>query len=316
MRLGILFSGQGSQKPGMGIDLLADPLFLETVKTASEASGLDIETILRGENGELEQTVNVQPALVTFSYGLYRMLQRDVPELPVVAMAGLSLGEYAALLASQAIDLSAGISLLADRAKYMQADADAVASTMAAIVKPNLPEVLAICEASVKNGQPVYVANYNSPSQVVLGGTLANLQAAVDQITENGYAKKAVILKVNGAFHTPLFNGARAKMHDRLQTVDFAEPVVPMISNTTVQPLHADEIGSVMERQLAVPTHFGDDLQYMIDHHGVDATLEIGPGKTLSQFAKQVDRSLTRYHIETLADYQEFVKEIQNGTQG
>lgn len=306
MKIGILFSGQGAQKPGMGIDLLADPLFAQTVADASEATGLDITTILRGEHGELNQTANVQPALVTVSYGIYRMLCRDLPKLPVAGMVGLSLGEYAALLAAQALSAADGFKLLADRGRYMQTDADAQAGGLAALVDPQEKVVDQVLATST-----VRVANYNSPHQLVIGGPAAELKTVVAQLKAAKAAKKIVILRVSGAFHTPLFNNARQKMHDRLASVSFATPRVPVISNTTVQPFTADHLAEILERQLAVPTHFGADLQYLIDHEKIDQTLEIGPGKTLSHFARQVDRHLQRAHIATMADYEDYVKEHQ-----
>jgi len=100
-------------------------------------------------------------------------------------------------------------------------------------------------------------------------------------------------------------------MHDRLATVTFATPQVPVISNTTVYPFTADNLSEILERQLAVPTHFGEDLQYLIDHEKIDQTLEIGPGKALSHFARQVDRNLQRANIATMTDYENYVKEHQ-----
>ena len=298
MKIGILFSGQGAHKPGMGLDLLVDPLFAQTVAEASAATGLDITTILRSEHGELDQTANVQPALVTVSYGLYRMLRRDLPKLPVAGMVGLSLGEYAALLAAKAVSAADGFKLLTDRGRYMQTDADAQASGLAA-----LDQVLAT--------SAVQVANYNSPHQLVIGGPVAELKTAVSQLKTAKAAKKIVILRVSGAFHTPLFNNARQKMHDRLATVTFATPQVPVISNTTVYPFTADNLSEILERQLAVPTHFREDLQYLIDHEKIDQTLEIGPGKALSHFTRQVDRNLQRANIATMTDYENYVKEHQ-----
>lgn len=306
MKIGILFSGQGAQKPGMGLDLLVDPLFAQTVAEASAATGLDITTILRSENGELDQTANVQPALATVSYGLYRMLRRDLPKLPVAGMVGLSLGEYAALLADKAVSAADGFKLLADRGRYMQTDADAQASGLAALVDPQERVVDQVLATSA-----VQVANYNSPHQLVIGGPVAELKTAVSQLKTAKAAKKIVILRVSGAFHTPLFNNARQKMHDRLATVTFATPQVPVISNTTVYPFTADNLSEILERQLAVPTHFGEDLQYLIDHEKIDQTLEIGPGKALSQFARQVDRNLQRANIATMTDYENYVKEHQ-----
>ena len=311
MQIGVLFSGQGAQKPGMGVDFLGDPLFYQLVKEASEVTGLDIETIMKGEKGELDYTKYVQPALVTVSYGIYRMLERDL-NLPVAGMVGLSLGEYAALMAAKALDFKSGMALLADRAQYMQEDADRVLTTLAAIVEPKM-EVVMDC---VAKSADVHFANYNSPAQVVLGGPKDDLEQVVNEITARKAAKKAVVLKVSGAFHTPFFNGARKKMEERLKTVNFNSPVVTVLSNTTVEPFERDEIADILARQLAVPTHFGEDLAYLIDHQNIDTTLEIGPGKTLTRFAKQVDRKLNRYRISSLADYQTFVKEVFDGTQG
>lgn len=313
MKYGILFSGQGAQRPGMGVDLLSDSLFSKTIAAASAASQLDIPKIMRDEHDELKQTRYVQPALAAVSYGIYQMLRRDLPDLPVGGMAGLSLGEYPALMASRSMDFAAGMALLADRAEYMQADADKTASTLAAVLNPAADRVEQLCQRYQDHGQPVYVANYNSPRQLVIGGPVANVRKAAAEIKAAGMAKRVVVLKVSGAFHTPLFNGARRKMHTRLQDVDFATPQVPVISNTTQQPFEPATIRQVLERQLAVPTHFGADLQKLVTDCQVRATLEIGPGKTLTRFAKQADRDLATYHIATLDDYQQFVEEYQNG---
>lgn len=307
MKIGLLFSGQGAQKPGMGLDFLSDPLFESIISQGSAATGLDLKRIMASENGELKETKNVQPALVAVSYGIYRMLKRDLPKLPAAAMAGLSLGEYAALMASEALPFENGIRLLADRGRYMQADADQTASSMAAVLNPDVEKVEAICDHYAH----VWVANYNSPAQLVIGGTVDEVQQAVSELKEQADAKRGVILRVSGAFHTPLFNGARQKMHDRLVKESFAQPVVPVISNTTVTEFQGDEIAAIMERQLAVPTHFGADVAFMVEHQGIDATLEIGPGKTLSRFAKQVNPQLKRANIATMKDYATYVKENQ-----
>lgn len=307
MKIGLLFSGQGAQKPGMGLDFMTDPLFKAIINEASTASQLNIEAILRSDHNELAQTANVQPALVTVSVGIYRMLKRDLPKLPVSGMVGLSLGEYGALIVSGALGLDEGLALLADRGRYMQADADAQPSSMAALINPDLDiiqHVLAQCSG-------VTIANYNSPRQVVLGGPTGKVKLIIEELKAAHAAKKIVPLRVSGAFHTPLFKRAQQRMHTRLTNVNFGQPGVPVISNTTGQPFRAAEIGNIMERQLAVPTHFGMDVQYLIDHENINATLEIGPGKTLSHFARQVDHKLKCSHIATYADYQHYLKEHQ-----
>ena len=310
MKFGILFSGQGSQKPGMGIDFLADKDFANTIQMASEATGLNIIKILKSEHDELSATANVQPALVAVSCGIYQMLQRDLPKLPVGGMVGLSLGEYAAVISAHAVSFKAGLSLLADRGRYMQADADAVASTMAALIDPDLDVVKHV----LSSHPTVTIANYNSPRQVVIGGPEKETQTVAQILKEKNAAKRVVVLKVSGAFHTALFDNARQKMHQRLKKVSFTDPQVPVISNTTIQPFTAANLAPILERQLAQPTHFGEDLQYLIDHEEVDATFEIGPGKTLNRFARQVNGNLQREHISSMRDYQAFVKEHQQWT--
>lgn len=308
MSIGILFSGQGAQKTGMGLDFLPDPLFKATIQTASEASNQDIETIFANKNGELAKTIHVQPALVAFELGIFRMLKRDLPELNIGGMVGLSLGEYGAMGASNALDLANTISLVNDRASYMQADADKIDNAMAALIKPNLAKVKTILDQLQSEGKQVYLSNFNSPKQVVIGGEKNAVVLASKKITENEAAHRSILLNVNGAFHTPLFNTASKHMHERLKDISFEPTDVPVISNTTGQPFTTDW-AQIMEKQLAVPTHFGDCLQYLIDHHHISATLEIGPGKTLSTFAKQIDRSIKNYRIGTYDEYQEFIEE-------
>ena len=314
MYYGILFSGQGAQQSGMGVELMADSLFSRIVSQASAGCELDLLKIMKNEHKELNKTAYVQPAIVTVSYGIYRMLKRDLPQLPIKGMIGLSLGEYAALIASNALSFEEGIKLVADRAHFMQQDADREISTLAAVLDPQLQEIQELITAQQENNQRVYIANYNSPQQIVVGGTLTDLKATLKKIEEDNLAKRTILLKVNGAFHTPFFNGARQQMHNRLQTVDFHEPQIEVISNTTNSLFHCEDLPGILEKQLAVPTHFGANVKELVKHAKIDTTLEIGPGKTLSRFAHQVDQQLNTQHIENLADYEKFIKEQKDGT--
>lgn len=314
MYYGILFSGQGAQQSGMGVELMADSLFSRIVSQASAVCELDLLKIMKNEHKELNKTAYVQPAIVTVSYGIYRMLKRDLPQLPIKGMIGLSLGEYAALIASNALSFEEGIKLVADRAHFMQQDADREISTLAAVLDPQLQEIQELITAQQENNQRVYIANYNSPQQIVVGGTLTDLKATLKKIEEDNLAKRTILLKVNGASHTPFFNGARQQMHNRLQTVDFHEPQIEVISNTTNSLFHCEDLPGILEKQLAVPTHFGANVKELVKHAKIDTTLEIGPGKTLSRFAHQVDQQLNTQHIENLADYEKFIKEQKDGT--
>ncbi|MCC4366607.1 ACP S-malonyltransferase [Limosilactobacillus reuteri] len=304
MYYGILFSGQGAQRSGMGVELMADSLFSRIVSWASDVCELDLLKIMKNEHNELNKTVYVQPAIVTVSYGIYQMLKRDLPQLPIKGMVGLSLGEYAALIASNSLSFEEGIKLVADRE----------ISTLAAVLDPQLQEIKELITAQQENGQRVYIANYNSPRQIVVGGALTDLKATLKKMEEDKLAKRTILLKVNGAFHTPFFNGARQQMHNRLQTVDFHEPQIEVISNTTNSLFHCEDLQGILEKQLAIPTHFGANVKELVKHAKIDTTLEIGPGKTLSRFAHQVDQQLNTQHIENLADYETFIKEQKDGT--
>lgn len=314
MNFGVLFAGQGSQKTGIGLDFMSDPLFKETIEMASEASGEEIEAIFKNDENQLAKTVYLQPALVAMEAGIYRMLMRDLPDIRIGGMVGLSLGEYGAMYASGALDLADTISLVSDRAAYMQEDADKIDNAMAALIKPDVEKIESILQKMQDDGQRIYLANYNSPKQVVIAGVKDDVLAATEEIKDQAAAKRAIMLKINGAFHTPLFNSAREKMHERLASVEFSESKIPVISNTTVKPF-TNDWAEIMEKQLAVPTHFGDCLSYLIKNMKIDATLEIGPGKTLTSFANQVDSNLENWRIGSLQEYQEFI-EAKNGLKG
>lgn len=307
MSYGILFSGQGAQKAGMGLDFLSDPLFKDTIEKASSASHQDLVAIFKDENGELNKTINVQPALVAFEIGIFRMIKSDT-NLNIGGMVGLSLGEYSAMYASGAIDLEKCLSLVSDRARYMQEDADQIENGMAAILKPQLDEIETLIQDLQKQNRRVYIANYNSPKQVVIAGEKNDVELATKQIKDQELAHKIIMLKVNGAFHTPLFDGAKAKMTKRLANVKFKENKIPVISNTTALPFSNNWRG-IMAKQLAEPTHFGACVQYLVEHEQVDQILEIGPGKILSSFAKQIDCHLKCSHIGSYAEYQAFIEE-------
>lgn len=314
-KFAILFSGQGAQATGMGLDLLEDPLFAETIAKACEASKLDLVAAFRNEHGELDQTRYVQPALVAFEAGIWQMLMRDT-DLDVAGMLGLSLGEYGAVIASGALDLETGIALTSDRACYMQADCEKAASSMVALVKPKLDELKELLGDLESAGKQVYFCNFNSPKQVVIGGTKDDLAQALDLIKEQGLAKRAVDLDVAGAFHTPLFLESAKKMQDRLRGVAFNQPQYPVYSNTIIQPFTAGNLAETLVVQLMKPTNYGDCLAKMQAETGFTQTLEIGPGKTLSSFAKSLDRSLGKFYIGSMADYQDFLESYQNGFEG
>lgn len=311
MKYGILFAGQGAQQTGMGLDFLADPLFKETIDQANQAASLDLPEIWKNDHGQLDETRYVQPALLAFEYGIWKMLARDI-DLPICGMAGLSLGEYGALLASGFLSWPAGLSLVADRGEYMQLDSEKMDSGMLALTKPDIPALEGLLEKRQAAGQALYLANYNSPKQVVVAGESQLLPALGQEITDLKLAKRVIPLDVAGAFHTPLYQEASRKMGRRLKQENISAGTYPVISNTSSQPFAKADLAKTLEVQLIEPTHFDSCVRGLLDL-GMTASLEIGPGHALSAFAKQADKSLKTWQVGSLLEYQQFVEEQQNG---
>lgn len=309
MKLAILFSGQGSQFTDMGLDFYQEsPIFKDCVDKASEIADFKITSVFANDGDKLSETKYIQPAIVAMSIGIWKMLQNTLGDkLAVEGMVGLSLGEYSALIASQKLFFSDGMSVLKDRAIYMQDDANKVDSKMAAIIDPQIEVIEKLCT----DYPNVYVANYNTPKQLVIGGDGEELVDVVDKIDSLNAAKKIVELKVSGAFHTPLFTNASQKMKKRLSNVTFTEGSNLVVSNTTMRPFEKDSLAEILAKQIIKPTHFGECVQYLIDNKKIDTVLEIGPGKTLSKFTKQIDKSIKRYHISKLSDFKKFIDSVK-----
>ena len=309
MKLAILFSGQGSQFTDMGLDFYQEsPIFKDCVDKASEIADFKITSVFANDGDKLSETKYIQPAIVAMSIGIWKMLQNTLGDkLAVEGMVGLSLGEYSALIASQKLSFSDGMSVLKDRAIYMQDDANKVDSKMAAIIDPQIEVIEKLCT----DYPNVYVANYNTPKQLVIGGDGEELVDVVDKIDSLNAAKKIVELKVSGSFHTALFTNASQKMKKRLSNVTFTEGSNLVVSNTTMRPFEKDSLAEILAKQIIKPTHFGECVQYLIDNKKIDTVLEIGPGKTLSKFTKQIDKSIKRYHISKLSDFKKFIDSVK-----
>ncbi|AUJ29366.1 MAG: ACP S-malonyltransferase [Liquorilactobacillus hordei] len=307
MRIGFLFSGQGAQYSEMGLDFYQeDELFRSLIDEVSSSIGIDLPTVFKNQDGQLSQTKFVQPAIVAMSLGIYQMLRRDLPDLDVRGMLGLSLGEYSALIASGAFDVADGFNVLKDRAAYMQADADETEGAMLAVMKTEHDVIAEICEQASTNDEVVTFANYNSPSQVVIGGHKKAVNRALDLFREQNI-KKVIPLNVSGAFHTPLFQKTSFQMERRLADVTIHKLTVPVYSNTTGKLFSKDTIKQILAQQVILPTHFGECLQEMITTDEIDTVVELGPGKTLCKFTKQIDRQINNFNIENITTYTKFV---------
>ena len=281
-----VFPGQGAQFSGMGKDLYEkSDLAKELFKKANDILGFDIQQIMfEGTDEELKQTKVTQPAIFLHSTILAACLGDTFqPDM----VAGHSLGEISALVANKTLSFEDGLKLVYKRAMAMQAACEAVPSTMAAILGLEDDVVEKIC-AEIDG--VVVPANYNCPGQLVISGAIPAVENACAKLTEAG-AKRAMILQVGGAFHSPLMEPAREELAKAIHETTFNTPICPVYQNTTALPVsNPDEIKQNLIEQLTAPVKWTQIMNQMIAD-GCTEVIEVGPGKVLQGLFKKVDRS-------------------------
>lgn len=275
MKTAYIFPGQGSQFTGMGKNLYeSSPLAKDLFEAADEILGFRITDIMfNGTPDELRRTDVTQPAIFLHSVILARCLPDFAPDM----VAGHSLGEFSALAAAGAIGFEDGLRLVAIRARAMQKACEKQRGTMAAIMKLDagkIEEICAGCEGIV------VAANYNSPAQTVISGEISAVEQACEKLKEAG-ARRALILPVGGAFHSPLMEPARAELAAGIETTRFATPVCLVYQNVTASPSSdPDVIKENLLIQLTAPVKWTQTVRRMIDD-GASRFIEVGPGKVL-----------------------------------
>lgn len=283
-----VFPGQGSQFQGMGKDLyeqsdLARSLF----EKANELLGYRISDVMfEGTDEALKQTKITQPAVFLHSV-IKAQMAGDLFQPD--AVAGHSLGEFSALVAAGGMDFGDGLLLVQKRALAMQQACEAVEGTMAAILGLEDAVIEKIC---AETDALVVPANYNSPGQLVISGSVAGVEAAVKAMQEAG-AKRAILLQVGGAFHSPLMEPARAELQEAIENTLIRKPVCPLYQNVTALPeTDPDKIKENLIKQLTAPVRWTQTIQQMI-RDGVNHFVEVGgSGSVLRGMIRQVDRSL------------------------
>lgn len=284
-----VFPGQGSQFSGMGKDLYeSNPTAKELFEKANDILGFRITDIMfSGTDEELKQTKVTQPAIFLHSIVLASTLENFHPDM----VAGHSLGEFSALVANKTLSFEDALVLVSKRALAMQKACELNPSTMAAVLNLDDKVVEAICADINAAGNVVVAANYNCPGQLVISGSLEGVNIACEKMKEAG-AKRALILPVGGAFHSPLMEPARIELEAAINATQFNTPICPVYQNVTASAVtDPSEIKRNLISQLTAPVKWTQTVENMISG-GATAFTEVGPGKVLQGLVKKVNKDI------------------------
>ena len=295
--VGYLFAGQGSQYVGMGKDLFDSfPQAQAVFDKADKVLGFSISDLcFNGPLEELTKTNNCQPAIVTASIACWQAYQLKHPQIDGY-MAGLSLGEYSALVAAGALNFEDAVYLVRRRGQFMEEEAIKRPGKMLSIIGLDLAQVKEIC-AAVKSE----VANINCPGQIVISGSPESIQSAQLLAKEKG-AKLAVILEVSGAFHSSFMQEASLRLAKDLDKINITAPKFPVVCNVTAKPvLNPEEIKQNLIRQVSSSVLWEDSIKLILAK-GITDFIEFGPGKVLKGLMRRIDSNAQVTNIEKSAD--------------
>jgi len=300
MTFAFVFPGQGSQSVGMMAGFDGHPDVQATFAEASDVLGQDLwQLVTAGSDADLNQTVNTQPMMLTAGIAVWRAWNAAGGRAPVV-LAGHSLGEYTALVASGALAFADALPLVRFRAQAMQEAVPAGVGAMAAILGLDAAGVAAAC-AEAAQGQVVEPVNFNTPEQVVIAGHREAVERAIDAATARG-AKRGVLLPVSAPFHSSLMKPAALRLAARLAEVAFVPPRIPVLHNVDVEEKpEPDAIRAALARQAASPVRWVETIEAFAAR-GVTHVVECGPGRVLAGMTKRIDRNLKGLALDAGAD--------------
>ena len=294
VKVAYIFPGQGSQWAGMGRDLYDNFDSAKAVfDQADEVLGFPLSGLcFEGPEDELRQTINAQPALVVVSYACLQAAREASHNLPPPAfVAGHSLGEYTALAVAGVLDFATTVYLARERGRLMHEAWLIRPGGMTAIIGFDEALLAEVCRQT-----DTQIANINCPGQLVIGGTQENLTQAMDLVKAKG-AYRTIPVPVSAAFHTSLMQPAVDAITEIITKTSFNEPVIPIIANTTAQPLTtAESVRTELLRQLCNCVQWQRSIEYMVNE-GVSTFIEIGPGKVLTGFTKRINKDVKTLNI-------------------
>ncbi|MCD7777949.1 MAG: ACP S-malonyltransferase [Clostridiales bacterium] len=296
MSTAFIFSGQGAQQSGMGKELYENfPVCKEVFDKADEALGFEISKICFEEDERLNITEYTQPAILTMSTAVLRLMEEKGFKADYAA--GLSLGEYSALVAAGVMSFEEAVVLVRKRGRFMTEAVPVGVGAMSAIINLDEDKIQAVLDKV--NPERVFIANYNCPGQIAIAGYAEEVAAAEPLLTEAG-AKRVVRLNVSGPFHTPLLKPASDRLNAELQNITINDFNIPVISNLTAESYKGrEDVIPTLTKQVMSSVKWEQTVKNLIDT-GVDTFIEMGPGKTLTSFVKKVSRKVKAVNIEDL----------------
>ena len=305
-----LFPGQGAQEVGMGRDFAeAFAPARETFERAAAALGWDVAgRCFDGPREELNRTAVSQPAILTVSLAIYRALAQELPDLveSCAAVAGLSLGEYSALVAAAALDFEDAVRLVQKRGEFMEAACGEREGAMISILGLDGDTVRVLCEEH--GAGEVVAANFNNPGQVVISGAAEAVGRVAAACSEKG-AKRTIPLAVSGAFHSPLMNSAAEKLRPELAATDFRPAAVPVIANANAEYVTEPEaFRSGLASQITSSVLWQQSMERLIAD-GCERFVEIGPGNVLTGLMRRIDRRADIVNVASV----EALRQLKDG---
>lgn len=304
-KIAFIFPGQGAQYSGMGQDFYENiPICKNVIDTATKITGLSIPELCFTENDKLHITEYTQIAILSVSVAILKALEERGIHSQI--NAGLSLGEYGAIVASKAMSMEDAFAVVRKRGIFMQ-EAYPTGGAMFAVLGFDAQAIEDIC----KNTQGIVsVANYNCPGQIVITGEEDAVQRASEALKQAG-AKRIVPLKVSGPFHSALLEGAGKKLRGVLEQVEIQDIVIPYVTNVTADLVtDKNQVEELLVKQVSSSVKWQQCVERMIAD-GADTFIEIGPGKTLSGFMRKINRDVTMLNVQNIEDFEKVIEALQ-----